>query len=143
MPTELLICILPSELPFDGSLLGVARLLPSIDFSAQYLLAGHASIQALTAEDADLDLGHVQPTRVLGRVVELHPAQEFGSGRFTQHIVEAFLEVGVQVVQDQMHPTRLGIRADKQLLDEGDEVGLAAMVGDADDSLSRLGQPSI
>ena len=96
MPTELLIGILPSELPLDGLLLGVARLLPSIDLPAQYLLAGHASIQTLTAEDADLDLCHVQPTRVLGRVVELHPSQELGSGTFAQHVVEAFLEVGVQ-----------------------------------------------
>ena len=139
MASQLLVCILPSELPLDGSLLGVARLLPGIDFGAKYLLAGHAPVQALTTEDADLDLRHVQPTRVLRRVVKLHPAQEFGGGTFAQDVVEAFLEMGVQVVEYQMHPTRLGVCAAEQPLNELDEVDLAAMIGDADDSLPRLG----
>lgn len=78
MAAEPLICILPSELPLDGLLLGVARLLPGIEFLAQYLLAGHVPIQAPMAEDPDLDSCQVQPTRVLGRVVERHPAQESG-----------------------------------------------------------------
>ncbi|MCK7491697.1 MAG: hypothetical protein MZW92_08405 [Comamonadaceae bacterium] len=32
--------------------------------------------QALAGEDADFDLGHVQPAGVLGRVVELHAPQQ-------------------------------------------------------------------
>lgn len=34
------------------------------------------SIQALAVEDADLDLDHVEPTGVLGRVVEFQTAQD-------------------------------------------------------------------
>ena len=139
MPTKLLICILTSELPLDGSLRSVASLLPRVDFALKKLSTGDAPLQALTTEDADLDFRHVQPTRVLRRVVELHPAQEFGGGTLAQDVIEAFLEMGIQVVQYQMHPTRLGIRANEQFLDEGDEVDLATVIGDADDSLPRLG----
>ena len=125
MPTQLPICVLPSELPLDSSLLGVPRLLPGVDFRPQKVLAGDTPVQTLAAEDADLDFRHVQPTGVLGRVVELHATQEFGGGTLTQDVVEAFLEMGVQVIEHQVHPTRLGIRPNEQPLDEGDEVSLA------------------
>ena len=75
MASELLVRILASELPLDGALLGVSILLPSIDLASQRLRTGNAPIQALAGENADLDLRHVQPARMLGRVVELHPAQ--------------------------------------------------------------------
>jgi hypothetical protein len=78
MSTELLICILGSELPLDGSLRSVASLLPRVDFALKEVSTGHASVKALPAGDADLDLRHVQPTRVLGRVVELHSVQRLG-----------------------------------------------------------------
>ena len=70
MPTELQICILTGERPLDGALRSVARLLPSVDFALKELTAGDAPVQTLTTEDADFDLRHVQPARVLGRVVE-------------------------------------------------------------------------
>jgi hypothetical protein len=72
--TELSIRILPGEAPFDGAPLLVALALPRVDFGAQSLFTGNAPIQALATEDPNLDLCHVQPTRVLGRVVELHPS---------------------------------------------------------------------
>ena len=68
MTSQFLIRILSSEVPLEGSLLGVASLLPSIDLVVQRWPAGDPSIQTLAAEDADLDLCHVEPTRVLGRV---------------------------------------------------------------------------
>ena len=36
-------------------------------------------IQALTAQDADLDFDHVEPACVLGGVVELEPSQDLAS----------------------------------------------------------------
>jgi len=54
-----LIRILTGELPFDCSLLGVSRYLPSIDLGLQQVPIGYSSIQALAAEDADLDFRHV------------------------------------------------------------------------------------
>ena len=72
MSAELLICILTSERPLDGSLSGVTSLLPRVNLALQKVAVFNAPLQALTAEDADFDLRHVQPTRVLGCVVELH-----------------------------------------------------------------------
>ena len=95
---ELSVRILPSEAPFDGALLLVALALPSVDFRLQSLSAGNTPIQALTAEDPDLYLCHVQPTCMLGRVVELHPAQQFGRGALTQDIFEALSEMRVQAL---------------------------------------------
>ena len=89
MPAKLLICILPSEFPLDGSLERVARVLPCIDLDAQKLPAVDTPVKALAAEDADLDLRHVQPTGVLGRVVEFDAAQELCGGALSKHVVEA------------------------------------------------------
>ena len=76
MPTEFLISALASELPFDGAALCVPVGLPSIDFPLQKMSIGDSTIQALTSEDADFDLCHVEPTRMLGRVVEAHATQQ-------------------------------------------------------------------
>lgn len=82
-------------------------MLPRLDFA----------LQKLATEDADLDLGHIQPTRMLGCVVELHSAQELGGRAFAQHVVEALSGVDVQVVQNQVNsatgssPIRLSRRS--------------------------------
>jgi hypothetical protein len=104
----------------------------------QQLSAGDASIQTLPTEDADFDFRHVQPTRVLGRVVKLHPAQELYRRALAQD-VDGLPEVGVQVIQHQVDATCLGIRIGQQATDEGNEVNLAPLRRDFDDSLTRLG----
>jgi hypothetical protein len=126
MPTKLSIGILTSELPFDPALLCVSSFLPGVDLGLQQLSTGDASIQTLPAEDADFDFRHVQPTRMLGRVVKMHSAQELCRRALAQHVLEGLPEVGVQVVQDQVDATRLGIRMCQESADEGDEVDLAA-----------------
>ena len=50
-------------------------LVPSGGLGDKPGVAFDAPIQALAAQDADLDLDHVQPAGVLGDVVELQPAQ--------------------------------------------------------------------
>ena len=103
MLPKLAVCILSSEAPFNGASLCVSRFLPCIDFGLQGMVVGDASIQALAAEDANFDLGHVEPARVFGRVVKLDAAQELASRSLTQHIIETFPEMGVEVVQHQMY----------------------------------------
>ena len=136
---QLSIRVLPSEVPLDGPLFGISRLLPGINFGLQKFATGNASIQALAGEDANFDLGHIQPARMLGCVMELHAAQEFlGSARL-QHIIEALSEVGIQIVQHQVNSTRLGIDASEKPVDEGYEVNLSPMGGDRDNALAPLG----
>ncbi|MFO1266471.1 MAG: hypothetical protein U1F67_06595 [Rubrivivax sp.] len=96
---QLAISILAREGPIDGRARGIAGALPEVDLAAKGWPIGEPAIQALTIEDADFDLRHVQPARVLGRVVELHSTQEAIGGVATKDILEGLPEVNVQVVQ--------------------------------------------
>ena len=139
MMPKLTVCILSSEVPFNGASLCVSRLLPCIDFGLQGMAIGDASIQALAAEDANFDLRHVEPARVFGRVVKLDAAQELAGRSLTQHIIETFPEMGVEIVQHQMYAACPGIDTGEQFFNERDEVGFPPMRSDRDDSHSSLG----
>src|SRR5665811_541879 len=139
MPCQLSIRILSSEVPLDGSSFLVAGLLPRIDFGFQKFSIGNAPIQALAAENSNLDLSHVQPARVLWCVVKLHATQELRGRAVAKHIVKALSEVSVQVIEHQVNSSRLGVCASEQVIDEGDEVNLSSTLGDRDDSLARFG----
>src|SRR5215472_5982950 len=71
--SELLACRLGVEHPLDPSLGIVTFLYPDSDLRDQFLALADASIEALTAEDADLHLHHIEPAGVLGCVVDLYP----------------------------------------------------------------------
>lgn len=58
---------------FNGSGVG---LLNGMGLTTKADAIGHPSIQALAAEDANLDRCQVEPTRVFGGVVKLHAVQE-------------------------------------------------------------------
>jgi len=69
------ICILSSEVPFDRSIAFVSIVLPGIDLAFKQVPILNSAVQALAAENGDLDLGHVEPAGMLGRVVKLHSAK--------------------------------------------------------------------
>ena len=122
MTPKLAVCILSGEAPLNGASLCVSRLLPCVDFCLQGIAIGDASIQALAAQDTNLDLRHIEPARVFWCVVKLYAAQEFVGRALTQHIIEAFPEMGVEVVQHQMNAACPGIHTREQFVDERDEV---------------------
>ena len=93
MAAQLAVGILAGEFPFDSSSCGVPLLLPLRDFRLQEFLCADASSGALPVHDPDFDLGHIQPTGMFGRVVELHPLQHCCRRRLTQHIHEGFSEM--------------------------------------------------
>ena len=140
--SQLSIRILTCKVPLDGSTLGIADLLPSIDLRLQKLWAGDTPIQTLSTEDSNLDLSHIQPTCVLWGVVKLHTAQEFLGSAYSQYIVKTLSEVGVQVVQHQVNSTGLGVCASEQLCDERNKVDLSPALGDRDYSLATFGLDS-
>ena len=74
--------------------------LPGVDFGNEAIAAFDAAIEALAFEHADLDLNHVEPAGVLGRVVELEPPEHAaGLGRW-EGGVESGGSVGGEVVED-------------------------------------------
>ena len=76
MSAQLTICVLACEFPFDPSSRSVALLLPLSDFCLKQLRRGDALSGALPIHNPDFDLRHVQPTGVLGGVVELDALQK-------------------------------------------------------------------
>src|SRR3982074_2498872 len=61
--------------PFDAGAGGVSLSFPGVDFAAEPVWVVDSAVEALAAQHADLDLDHVEPTGVLGSVVELQAAQ--------------------------------------------------------------------
>src|ERR1700690_2823804 len=102
MATELPIGILASECPLDGTVLGIAASLPCADLFGDEFLIADPPVQALASEGGDLDFGHVQPTSVLGRVVEDDPTQQLAGCPYAQDLGETCPEVRVEVIEHQM-----------------------------------------
>ena len=101
--------VVRGELPVDLGLDAVSGRLPSRDLVAQDPEGGDAAVEALTDHDAELDLGDVEPTAVLGRVDELEAVpQGLGHGR-RKGLVEGAGAVGVQVVHHQCDSLGAGV----------------------------------
>ena len=66
------------ELPVCLGMMLVAIVLPSGDFSGESQFVWNAAIQALGRENAEFGLCHVEPTTVLGRVMPLCAAENYG-----------------------------------------------------------------
>src|SRR3954467_2500967 len=103
MSTQLPICVSTGERPLDATSGGVSPPLPSRDLGGEGGSLGSTACKALALQDADLDLGHVQPTRVFRCVVELDPAQQCGCRRYTEHFFKAAAQMRVEVVHHQVN----------------------------------------
>ena len=80
-----------------------------MDFAAGGFIIGDALLQTATGEDAELDLRHIQPTAVLGGVVELLPLGNASRLRRAKDILQRCWAMGVQVVQHQKDYRYLGV----------------------------------
>ena len=71
---------------------------------------------------------------MLWRVVEANPTQQLVDLLLTERIGRAFLEVGVQIVQAQVRASGRFVGRVETVLDQGDETGLGASLGDDESS---------
>ena len=71
---------------------------PCGDFADEALWIVDSAIQALAAEHADLDLDHVEPTGMLGGVVELQAPQNSPGFGGRECLIEGAGRMGRQVV---------------------------------------------
>ena len=67
-----------------------------------------------------------------------HAAQQLSRRPRAENLDEAFAEMGVEIVQDQMNAPRPAVDALDQVSGEGHEVGLAAVLGHLDGAPSGL-----
>ena len=65
-------------MPVGFGVVLVAVVLPSGDFVGEHFLIGDTAIQTLRRENAEFGFGHIEPTAVLGRVVPLCAAENYG-----------------------------------------------------------------
>src|SRR5450759_983621 len=126
MPAQLPICVPTRKAPLDAASSGVAPPLPRCHRGGEDSLLGGAARQALALQNTDFDLGHIQPARMLGRVVELDPTQQCRGGLHAEHFVEALAQMRVEVVQDQVDLADVGVPAAQHPADEVDEIDLGA-----------------
>ena len=75
MSTQLPIRVFAGECPLDAALGGIASSFPRRHLGGEGGLLGSTTRQTLALEDADLDLGHVQPAGVHRGVVKLDAPQ--------------------------------------------------------------------
>src|SRR3954453_13231087 len=64
------------ELPLNASAGGITLSLPGLDLSVENLALADAAVQALAVQHTDLDLCHVQPAGMFGRVVEFQALED-------------------------------------------------------------------
>ena len=63
-------------MPFDGGCLGIAFADVGSDMFAERVLVGNSLRQAHIRQDGQLDFGDIEPTAVLGGVVELNLSRD-------------------------------------------------------------------
>ena len=86
----------------------IALMLQHRDLCLQYHLVADSAVETLIAEDAQLYLGHVQPTAVYWSVMELQALGDAPCFGWLESIVQRAQLVSVEVVQNQ--PYRLCVR---------------------------------
>src|ERR1700738_883112 len=130
MLAQLPICVPACGAPLDATSSGVAPPLPSRHLGGEGGLLGSTARQALALQDADLDFGHVQPARMVRRVVEGDPAQQCRGRLYAEHFFEAGAQMRVEMVHHKVNLACLGIPAAQEPTDKADEVDLGAPGGD-------------
>src|SRR5271165_6643077 len=88
------------EHPVDSSAALVSLGLPDVDLGDEPVTAFDAAVETLAFEHADLDLNHVEPAGVLGRVVELNPPEHAARFGRWESGVESGSGVGGEVIED-------------------------------------------
>ena len=82
--------------------------LPCCDLMNQEVSVVNAAVETLLGEDIDLDFGHVEPTGVLGRVMEFKFLHEPTCFVWRKGLIEGATNMGVQIVQYQTNPASGG-----------------------------------
>lgn len=133
-PTHLGSGLVGCEHPIDTSSGSVSLALPCGDLAGETFGIVDTSIQALAVEDADLDLDHVEPTGVLGRVVEFQTAQDAAGFGRREGFVEGARRVGRQIVLHDANAACLGIMDIDEVAHAVGIISCGAPRGDLDPS---------
>ena len=130
--------ILDGKAPVDGGTSLIAFLFERMDMSPQVSLIRDTLSQTTTAEHAQLDLGHVEPTAVYWSVVELQTLGDAPRFERLERIVERTELVGIEIVQHHSDRLSAGVCLVDQPLHLMSEVYGSAALGHLDVPPSAL-----
>src|SRR5437764_8943173 len=91
---------------------------------------GNAPVETLTAEEGEFALRHVQPTAMLGGVVQFQAVQEAAGFDGGERLIQGAAHMGVQVIEHQANLDRVRIVAIDQVADGVRPVLLRPVRGD-------------
>ena len=97
------------EAPVDGDTRRVALGLVGSDLALQSVSVGVSPFETGSAQHAELDFRHVQPTGVFGRMVKLQPFHDASGFRWCKGLVQRRHAVSVQIVEDHADHWGMGI----------------------------------
>lgn len=125
-------CTSGCETPIDCSPIRVSLGFPRQRFACQKFSMRDISIQTLAAKNAQLDLGHIEPTAMLGCEVELQSVQDTAGFSWLEGFILGSRCMGIQVVFNQ--DTSLCIREMlmNQLIDADGPICFGGLFGDFD-----------
>src|SRR4030042_3843557 len=106
--------VVGGKLPVDSLLPCVAFLFPCLRFVAQRVHVRYSSAQALTTQGTEFYLGDVEPTAVLGRMVNLEAFCKTPSVLGLKCFIKRSYFMGVQIVTHKSHQTGLRVMYLKQ-----------------------------
>lgn len=100
--------------------------------------SSQSAVKTLFGQDRDFDFSHIEPPRMLGRVMPGNALEEF-AGLLTAECFDQRLGVvSIQIVEHQMNPPGLGITL-QEITDEPREVSPPALPASLNEPFAGLG----
>src|SRR5438270_3173617 len=125
-----------SKAPMDLTVVRIALSRQGHDVLPQMVEALDALRQTAPFKNADLDLRHIEPTAMFGRVMHLQSLPDALRFLGRKRLVEARRRMGVEVVHHQADHTRLGIDLIDQPADRLRKIQPGALLGHFDTASS-------
>ena len=91
-------CIVGGESPIHFAFGDVATDFPCVNLAGQVFAILHPPVEALAAENSQFCFGHVEPTAMLGRVVDFELRQNALGFRGSESFIEGGRFVGIEIV---------------------------------------------
>src|SRR5919106_5159941 len=101
--------LLHGETPLDRGVGRIATFLIGGEFAFQGIFIWNATRQALPTHHAQFNLGHIEPTGVLGRIVQRQFFQDPSGLRRDEGFIQRRGAMGVEIIQDYPNHLRVGI----------------------------------
>src|SRR5260370_3826270 len=121
----------------DTEGLSIALGLPSSPLAFEFGARADATIQTLPGEHREFDLGHVQPTAVLGGEMQFQLLDQASRLRRLKHLIQGCQGMRVQVIHDQHQLLSSRIVDIHQVANEAGEVRFGTLLGHLQIALAR------